>query len=723
MAEKILISLYKNATDTNDVDFAFDKFLNGIREGTWQDVVLNVRTIADKKERDIAKKRCPLVTVSGSFAGRSDNSIRKHSGFIAIDIDKIENPNAVKELLANDRYIYASFISISGKGLCLIFRIDGTKHLESFEGIGAYLYENYQIIIDQSCKNVSRARFVSYDPYMVYNSDALMFKKYPAKKKASKVSRVVFVQSDFDEIVQQLYNRNINLCETYQDWISTAYALISEFGEGGSAYFHTLSSISGKYNSEDTDKQYEACLRNHSDAKAKQAHIGSIYYFAKQAGINVYSARTKEIIRATISQTKAGNTPEGVALYLQKFQSITVADSTPIINQVIEKQVEYQSENIIEDIESYLQSYQLRKNTISRNVEINSRPIDDTDLNSIYIDLRAINEKITKDLVCSVIFSNRIEQYNPVRAFLAEEPAGPVTQENLQLLLSGITTDTPLYDRWITKWLVSLIASVNGNYSPLTLVFAGEVQGTGKSHFFRYLLPKRLRSLYAESKMDAGKDDEILMTKKLIIMDDEYGGKSKREYTKMKEITAKEWVNVREPYGRVTVDLRRLAMFAGTSNDMQILNDPTGNRRVIPIHILNIDREKYNKCDKEMLLHELNALYQSGYDYSILNDEITALNESTENFKMSTPEEELIADKIAPGTSHHHEWLSITQIIQYLILYTKITSLSNTRVGMILTSQKFPKRRAKVNGTVITQFCVEKIGDYSQMPQQQEPPF
>ena len=84
MAEKVLISIYKNFADTTDVDFAIDDFLGGIRDGKWQDAVLKVRTISDKKERDIAKKKCPMVTVSGSFIGRSDNSIRKHSNFIAI---------------------------------------------------------------------------------------------------------------------------------------------------------------------------------------------------------------------------------------------------------------------------------------------------------------------------------------------------------------------------------------------------------------------------------------------------------------------------------------------------------------------------------------------------------------------------------------------------------------------------------------------------------------
>jgi predicted P-loop ATPase len=295
--------------------------------------------------------------------------------------------------------------------------------------------------------------------------------------------------------------------------------------------------------------------------------------------------------------------------------------------------------------------------------------------------------------------------------FFSSYTGDPITQlHNLNLLLSSIRTDTTNFDKWVTKWLVSLVATSYGTYSPLTLVFAGEKQGTGKTHFFRYLLPKSLRSLYAESKMDAGKDDEILMTKKLIIMDDEYGGKSKREYTKMKEVTAKEWVNVREPYGRVSVDLRRLAMFAGTSNDIQILNDPTGNRRVIPIHITDdINREMYNGVDKELLFHELNALYRSGYDFSILKDEIRELNDNTDLFKQSTPEEELLGSKVIPGTSNGGEWLTITQIIQYLINDTKFASLSNTRIGMILTHNNYTKMRKKINGTVMTVYHVQRV--------------
>jgi predicted P-loop ATPase len=245
---------------------------------------------------------------------------------------------------------------------------------------------------------------------------------------------------------------------------------------------------------------------------------------------------------------------------------------------------------------------------------------------------------------------------------------------------------------------VSVVASAYGHHSPLVLIFSGEKQGTGKTHWFRYLLPKELRYLFAESKMDAGKDDEILMTLKLIIMDDEYGGKSKKEEKRLKELTSKEFINVREPYGRVTVDLRRLAVFCGTSNETQILNDPTGNRRLLPIHILDIRQDFYNLCNKVDLWRELYAMYMSGFDYTIKGDDIVELNDSTDDFKLSTPEADLIHKKLSTGSSANYgEWMSLTDIQQYLMIETKFTHLNTQRIGSILTSLGFEKQR-KVRG-------------------------
>jgi predicted P-loop ATPase len=260
---------------------------------------------------------------------------------------------------------------------------------------------------------------------------------------------------------------------------------------------------------------------------------------------------------------------------------------------------------------------------------------------------------------------------------------------------------------YITRWLLSAVASAYGIHSPLVLIFSGQKQGTGKTHWFRYLLPKELRYLFAESKMDAGKDDEILMCKKWFILDDEYGGKSKKEDKRLKELTSKEFINVREPYGRVSLDLRRLSVFCGTTNETQILNDSTGNRRQIPIHILDIDHELYNQCDKAALWRELYYMFQAGFEYTILKEDIAKLNAATEMFKLSTPEEDLIHKKLQPGTTSG-EWMSLTEIQQYLMLETKFNYLNTHRIGTLLSLLGFVKDRKTMGGSKITMYYVYK---------------
>jgi predicted P-loop ATPase len=713
----MLISLYKNIHDSQDKDIEIDNFIEGVRSGRWEDIALEVRNAPNKEIKELKKKTAPLVTISGSFSARKDDALRKHSNFIAIDIDNLDDAAATKERIKNDSYIYACFISISGKGLCLIVKIDGTRHLDAFNGIAAYLYNEYQLIVDQSGKNVSRARFVSYDPFIIQNSKSATFKKYLPKKKEYKQAKVVVIKSDFDAIIDQMDKKGLNLCEDYSEWIRIAYALVSEFGEEGRDYFHTLSSHSSKYNSVDCDAQFDACLKNHSESKSKKSSIGTIYFHAKQNAIDVYSEYTKSIMRHATSQRAAGLSSDAIIETLEKHGGISSADSKEIVEQIVSKDIKFKSENVSEDIAAYIKTFDLKKNLITRKIELNGRAIDDSDLNSIYLDSKAVFKESNKDLVTSIIFSNRIPSYNPLHEFFEEElyQTNDDHWPNLTMLIESVITDTPNASKWIQRWLLSIVASAYGNHSALVLVFCGAQQGTGKTHWFRYLLPKPIRYLYAESKMDAGKDDEILMCGKLIINDDEYGGKSKKEDKRLKELTSKEYINVREPYGRVSVDLKRLAVFCGTSNDTQILSDATGHRRIIGINILGINQELYNQCDKVGLWRELYCMYQMGAEYKILGDEILELNEATEMFKLSTPEDDLINQKLQPGSSTSYgEWMSLTEIQQFLMLETKFNYLNTNRIGQILTKLGFIKeRRGKRNQLVMMYFVSRNNNDAS----------
>jgi len=706
----MLISHYKNIHDSQDTDIEIASFLEGVQTGKWQDIVFDVRNAPTKEIKDLKKKSAPLVTISGSFSARKDNALRKHSNFIAIDIDNLDDAAETKKRIGADTYIYACFLSIGGNGLCLIIKIDGTRHLDAFNGIAAYLYNEYQLIVDQSGKNVSRARFVSYDPFMMLNMKAATFKKYLPKKKEQKHPKVMVIKTDFDAMIKQMDEKAINLCEDYSDWLSICYALVSEFQEYGREYFHTLSSHSSKYNSTDCDSQFDACLKNHNESKGKKSTIGTIYFHAKQNNIDIYSEHTKAIARFATSQKAAGLTTDGIVKSLE-VSGYNPEESKEIVEQIVSKDIKFKSDSVSTDIAAFVNTYDLRRNLITRNIELNGKPIDDNDINSIFLDSKAVFKESTKDLVSSILFSNRVSTYNPLHEFFEQDLFQPTNFQypNLQLLLTSIKSDTPNYDMYITRWLLSAVASAYGIHSPLVLILCGEKQGTGKTHWFRYLLPKELRYLFAESKMDAGKDDEILMCKKWFILDDEYGGKSKKEDKRLKELTSKEFINVREPYGRVSLDIRRLAVFCGTSNETQLLNDPTGNRRQIPLHVLDIDHDLYNQCDKAALWRELFHMFQAGCEYTILKEDIRKLNEATEMFKLSTPEEDLIHKKLQPGGyTTYGEWMSLTEIQQYLMVETKFNYLSIQRIGSILTSLEYEKQRRMINQSKVMMYFVSR---------------
>jgi predicted P-loop ATPase len=355
--------------------------------------------------------------------------------------------------------------------------------------------------------------------------------------------------------------------------------------------------------------------------------------------------------------------------------------------------------NIVTDIKMFLNRYKFRRNIISRNIECNGVSLDDKQLNSIFINCKFHVNKATKDLVTAIIFSDYVSDYNPLTEIFEyyNKNKPKITTGYIEDIIGSIKTDTPNSETFIKKWLISIIASIHGKHSPLMLVLCGG-QNTGKTEWFRRILPDRLLKYYAESKLDLGKDDEILMTKKLIIMDDEMGGKSKTEEKKLKEMTSKQIFSIREPYGRVSCDLLRLAILCGTTNDEEVLSDPTGNRRILPVRVLGIIHKLYNSVNKDLLFYEMYLEYMAGYSYELNTADIEMLKESNNDFKRSSPEEELVMRYFA-HPEQCDEQTPISELTSSEIM-TTIQSRSNirmnqTKLGLVLKNLGFKQKHIK----------------------------
>jgi len=425
-----IISIYNNIRQTVSKEtIDIERFINDIRFGKWEDIVNPIRVLKDYEERRKAKLQVPYVTLSGYFsADRNAKSLTTHSGFIGIDIDNISNElNGIKSLLSTDPYVYACFMSISGTGLCAIFKIDSERHLDAFNSIADYLIRKYQIVIDPSGKDICRPRFISYDPEAYLNTNAVTFKKYLPKEKKRKIQSTIFVQTEFDEVVKKMVDANVSCVEDYRDWIAVGFGLADHFGEGGREYFHLLSSCSSKYERSMCDRQFTHCLRQ--PQSTGKITIATIYYFAKQAGINIFSEKTKRIAAVTSSQKKAGLSATQIADNLEKFEGIKKQDAEAIIKQAFQSNADFANNtSLVENIRSYLKhTYNLRFNTISRRIELDGRDIDDKIINTLFLDAKVIFDDLTFDMFYRVLTSNNTESYNPILSWFEENKDLPCT--------------------------------------------------------------------------------------------------------------------------------------------------------------------------------------------------------------------------------------------------------------------------------------------------------
>ncbi|UJS17863.1 MAG: PriCT-2 domain-containing protein [Candidatus Jettenia sp.] len=297
----VSIRLYQNSFDKTGATSNLDAVMDGIKSGKWRNQVEQVRNEADTKKRNALKQRLPAFTPSGVFSERKSSGLQSHSGRLAIDFDLQDNPEletsleAVRENLQKDKYSECVSSSVSGQGLFVIVKIDGDQHAESFEFLQAYYQENYELCIDKSCKDVSRLRFVSYDPKLHYNENAETVIVPDAEDFGESTQEDLKAypsgQSNNKSIMEAIIKSGKMIGDDgHPDWTKVGFVLAHEFGEAGRSYFHALSQRSSKYDEAECDRKYDNCLRtNRGDVT-----FATIIYMAKAAGIELPQTRRQE---------------------------------------------------------------------------------------------------------------------------------------------------------------------------------------------------------------------------------------------------------------------------------------------------------------------------------------------------------------------------------------------------------------------------------------------
>jgi len=719
-------SFYKNIKDFNKTDIDLENYIEIIKNGKYQDLVLNARAVKkDVPKYKELKNLMPCITGSAIMNQGSKNAsnILELNGLIVVDIDdNVDLPLLNK--INDDKYTFVSHRSFGGDGLCVFIKINPNKFLESFNEIGQYYWDTFNIMIDQSCKNKNRLRFLSYDPYIFQNDKAV---KFIAKTKIKEIKKkeYVFVQDDFGQIIDKL--KGIDLCQDdYKRYCDIGFAIGSKFGSAGLDYFKAICQNGSKYNEKEIEKHYK------NFCKQGQISINTFFHYVKEEGIEIYSHLTKKTI-ATVTLQKTQGTPtiESVKKHITEILKLE-APSDNLISEVINSKIDFQIESQdteVNQLKNFIQeNYNPYRDSITNEIFINDKILDDVKLNSIYFSAKnCLDFNVTKSDVRDMINSEATKVFNPLNEFFSNKE---FEKGNIEKYINCIQPQSE-YNIWaFKKWIVGSIHNwISPHHetkvSPLTLVLCGQKQGTGKTSFFRNLLPKELQKYLIEHRIDAKDKDSIYnLVKGLLVLDDEFGGLATKDVKDFKKIADANQIDIRLPYSSFYSKMKRKASLCGTSNEVDILKDVSGNRRILPINVQKIDYNEMIKINTDDIWREAFDLYRKDFEWKIYNSEdIDFLNQNTSSNLETMPVEELFFNFYSlEKNDRHEEEIIINQgnILNNLNLHTSIT-ITKYDIKDIFTKNKITYKSYKRDGKVLFGVKLYKTFDYQQDKSQDVP--
>lgn len=654
MAHKIMMSHYESMFSKVKKDVDINNYIGFIEHGANQDLVLKARTLKQKGDADGYKKlkntsQCVTGSAVLNDGDKGEKNIKSLNGLIVIDID-----GQLNDELRNDKYTYIYHKSFGGDGLCIFVKINPDKFEDSFNGLAQYYFQNYNVTIDQACKNKNRLRYLSYDPDIYVNDKANKFIPKEVKKFAAPTNtNFIYTKSDFDNILDQIKERQIDLCqEDYHRYIRIGLSLFDKFGASGAEYFHFVCQFGAKYKREDCEKDWKGLCKN-SQGKCR---IGTFYYYCKEAGIQIYSEKTKQIItRVKISKAQGSPTVESVSSNMLAAHGVTITPSDEdLINELIKSDTDYSQEinkdkPKIEQLEEFIiQTFDPYIDTLTDTIYIGKDIIlSDTEVNDVYISAsKNFTFNVSINDIRSIIDSNKVRKVNTLADFLKDNTGTPtgIIEEYAMCIYPQSRYNVWAFKKWIVGTIHNWISPYNEKIvSPLTLVLTGQQHGRGKTSFLRNIMPKELERYIIETKINYhDKDSMHTMTKALLVLDDEFGGKAFKDVKEYKAVSDANLITQRRPYGKISKTFKRRAGLCGTTNETDILKDVTGNRRILPITVDRVDYDKILSINKTHLIIEAYNLWSAGMEWIIRSEEdIAYLKANAEGNQTVLPIEEV----------------------------------------------------------------------------------
>ena len=159
-------------------------------------------------EADKIKRKLHAFTPAGVFEGaRNGESLTEYSNVLHLDFDKLtqEQIDELKDSLKTHSSVLAFFVSPSGNGLKVFFKIDGSpaKHKLNMEKLFRYAKSKWSLRPDKQCIDLPRLCFMSYDPDAYFNADAELV-SFDIAQSVEEAYQLTESKKEYKEIIIEL---------------------------------------------------------------------------------------------------------------------------------------------------------------------------------------------------------------------------------------------------------------------------------------------------------------------------------------------------------------------------------------------------------------------------------------------------------------------------------------------------------------------------------------
>jgi hypothetical protein len=266
----------------------------------WKITTQTLRTLRKEEQCGFKQRQLPFVTFSGIFYARHNQQLVRHSNLLCFDLDHVGSEPCVqqlqRQLIADPLLdVQLAFRSPSGNGLKLVIKMASLFDLRQSEvmrleqiieihnaeyaKIAQHILHQHNIQVDKT-NDVARACFLCHDPnaYIKRPSTVSTSKTlnpvYSVRDKHSIVHQPLTINLTLESAIQLLETHAIDITTQYHDWYRIGMALASHYGEVGRNYYHRISRFYPRYTIEETNKQYNLCLK-YNNYRIK---LGTIFY-------------------------------------------------------------------------------------------------------------------------------------------------------------------------------------------------------------------------------------------------------------------------------------------------------------------------------------------------------------------------------------------------------------------------------------------------------------